>query len=152
MTIPDRIEKSIVLRAPRSRVWRALTNHEEFGAWFGVKMETPFVPGAPARGQITTMGYEHVTWNAVIDRIVPETLFSFRWRPFAIDPAVDYSDEPMTLVTFELADVEGGTLLTVVESGFDGVPLARRAKAFEMNDRGWGIQMTNIERHVASAP
>jgi uncharacterized protein YndB with AHSA1/START domain len=144
----DRIEKQVVLRAPRARVWRALTSAGEFGAWFGAKIAGPFTPGARVRGQITTTGYEHVTMEITIERMEPERLFSYRWHPYAIDPAVDYSAEPTTLVIFELHDVPEGTLLTVVESGFDAIPLERRAAAYRANTGGWAAQMENIQRHV----
>jgi len=145
----DRIEKNIVLRAPRSRVWRAIAGAEEFGAWFGVKLEGAFAPGARVKGRITTPGYEHVIMDITVERIDPERLFSYRWHPYAVQPGVDYSGEPTTLVEFQLEEVAGGTRLTVVESGFDRIPLARRAEAFRMNDQGWGEQLKNIERHVA---
>jgi uncharacterized protein YndB with AHSA1/START domain len=146
----DRIEKSIVLRAPRSRVWRAIATAEEFGAWFGVKLDGAFAPGARVSGRITTRGYEGMPMEITIERVEPERLFSYRWHPYAIDPAVDYSGEPMTLVEFRLDEVPGGTKLTVVESGFDRVPAARRAEAFRMDDQGWASQMKNIERHVTA--
>jgi uncharacterized protein YndB with AHSA1/START domain len=146
----DRIEKNVVLRAPRSRVWRALASPEEFGAWFGAKLQGRFTPGAHVQGPITYPGYEHLTMEITVERVEPERLFSFRWHPDATDPGVDYSSEPTTLVEFHLEEVEGGTRLTVVESGFDQIPLARRAKAFKDNDSGWAGQMKNIERHVSS--
>jgi uncharacterized protein YndB with AHSA1/START domain len=144
----DRIEKTIVLRAPRSRVWRAIANAEEFGAWFGVKLEGAFAPGARVQGRITTPGYEHLTMEITIEQVDPERLFSYRWHPNAIDPGTDYSGEPTTLVEFRLDEVAGGTRLTVIESGFDRIPLERRAEAFRMNDQGWAEQIKNIERHV----
>ncbi|WP_211465103.1 SRPBCC family protein [Collimonas silvisoli] len=148
----DRIEKQIVLKAARSRVWRALSNAEEFGSWVGVALKGKiFVAGEPAQGQITHPGYEHVVWNAVIERMEPESLLSFRWHPYAVDPAVDYSQEPTTLVVFELTAVEDGTLLRVVESGFDNVPPARRQEAFRMHDGGWEEQLRNIEKYVATS-
>jgi len=146
----DRIEKKVVLRAPRSRVWRAISNASEFGSWFGVKLEGAFAPGACVRGRITSPGYDHLTLEITIERVEPERLLSYRWHPYAIDPAVDYSAEPTTLVEFMLEEVTGGTELTVVESGFDRIPLARRAEAFRMNDQGWSAQIKNIERHVAT--
>jgi uncharacterized protein YndB with AHSA1/START domain len=145
----DRIEKEIVLRAPRSRVWRALTNAAEFGEWFGVKLEGSFEAGKPIRGNITHRGYEHLTMQLMIDRIEPERLFSYQWHPYAIDPKVDYSNETPTLVCFTLEEVPEGTKLRVVESGFDAIPAARRDEAFRMNEGGWGQQMENIQRHVA---
>ena len=151
MSTTDRIEKRVTLRAPRARVWRALSTAAEFGTWFGVRFDGDFAAGRAIHGRITTPpGYEHVDWQIVVDRIEPEHLFSFRWRPYAIDPAVDYSGEPMTLCTFELADHEGGTLLTFSESGFDGIPAARRDTAFRMNDGGWTAQVANLARHVAA--
>ena len=144
----DRIEKTIVLRAPRSRVWRAIANAEEFGAWFGVKLEGAFAPGARVQGRITTPGYEHLTMDITIEQVDPERLFSYRWHPNAVDPGTDYSGEPTTLVEFRLDEVAGGTRLTVIESGFDRIPPERRAEAFRMNDQGWAEQIKNIERHV----
>ena len=146
----DRIEKKILLRAPRSRVWRALADANEFGSWFGVRFEGGFAPNARVKGRITTPGYDHLTMEITIERIDPERLLSFRWHPYAIDPDVDYSSEPTTLVELRLEEVAGGTELTVVESGFDRIPPARRADAFRMNDQGWAQQMVNIERHVAA--
>ena len=148
----NRIEKRIELKATPARVWRALSDHREFGAWFGVKLEAPFVPGQTAEGQITYPGYEHVRWRAVIQKMEPERLFSFTWHPYAIDPKVDYSHETPTLVEFRLEKSATGTLLTLTESGFDKVPAERRAEAFRMNDGGWTQQMKNIERHVAQQP
>lgn len=146
----DRIEKKITLRAPLSRVWRALTDAREFGAWFQVELEGAFAPGARVKGRIQTPGYEHLTMEITVERMDPERLFSYRWHPYAIDPKLDYSSEPTTLVEFQLAPVGEGTLLTVVESGFDRIPVARRAEAYRMNEGGWAEQLQNIERHVAS--
>jgi uncharacterized protein YndB with AHSA1/START domain len=147
----DRIERKILLRAPRGRVWRALTNPVEFGTWFGVKVEGTFAPGARVLGAITHKGYEHVTWDITIERMEPERVFSWRWHPHAVEPGVDYAAEPTTLVVFELEDAAGGTQLTVVESGFDQVPLARRAQAYRMNGEGWTYQVQAIEAYVATA-
>ena len=149
-TSTDRIEKQIRLRAPRARVWRALTDTREFGQWFGVNLKGEVSPGSKLRGPITIPGYEHVTFEATVEAVEPEKRFSFRWHPYAIEPGVDYSHEPTTLVVFTLEDVDGGTLLKVVESGFDKIPAARRAKAFEMNSNGWAAQLENINRHVGS--
>jgi uncharacterized protein YndB with AHSA1/START domain len=149
-TSTDRIERKIRLRAPRSRVWRALTTPVEFGTWFGVKVDGTFAPGARVRGAITHKGYEHVTWDITIERMEPERVFSWRWHPHAVEAGVDYSTEPTTLVVFELEDAAGGTMLTVVESGFDLVPLARRAQAYRMNGEGWTYQMQAIEGYVAT--
>jgi uncharacterized protein YndB with AHSA1/START domain len=146
------IEKRIELAASVSRVWRALTDYREFGEWFRVKLDGPFVPGQASRGHITWPGYEHLVWEAVVQKIEPERLFSFTWHPYAIDPAVDYSAETPTLVEFRLEKTETGTLLLLTESGFDKVPDARRAEAFRMNDNGWAQQMKNIETHVAKTP
>lgn len=151
MSVSDRIEKRVTLRAPRTRVWKALTDSAEFGKWFGVKLEGPFVPGATARGRITNPKYEHVIAEFQIERIEPETYFSYRWHPYAIDQAVDYSSEPTTLVEFTLDQQGMTTILTIVESGFDRIPLARRAEAFRMNDGGWTAQIKNIENHVGQA-
>lgn len=148
----DRIEREILLRAPRARVWRALSNAEEFGAWFGVALAgKTFVPGRHVSGYITHPGYEHLLWDVLIERVEPERSLSFRWHPYAVDPGVDYSAEQTTLVEFELREADGGTLLRVVESGFDGVPKARRALALRMNAGGWDQQMVNIAAHVATA-
>lgn len=146
----DRIERTATLRAPRSRVWRALTDPAELGAWFGVELEGGFTPGARTRGRITHPGYEHLVWDVRVERIEPETLFSWRWHPYAVDPQVDYTGEAPTLVEFRLRDVAGGTELSVVESGFDLVPAARRAEAYRMNSGGWTAQMQSIAKHVES--
>jgi uncharacterized protein YndB with AHSA1/START domain len=132
-------------------VWRALSNAAEFGSWFGVDFKgKSFVAGKPVRGQVTYPGYEHIAMEVLIEKIVPEQILSWRWHPAAIDPSVDYSQEPTTLVVFELKEEEGGTLLTVVESGLDKIPLARRADVFRMNSSGWDQQMKSIEKHVAT--
>jgi uncharacterized protein YndB with AHSA1/START domain len=147
----DRIEKTIELKAPVSRVWRALTDHHEFGTWFRVRLDGPFVPGQVSRGQITYPGYEHVRWEAVVQKMEPERLFSFTWHPYAIDPTQDYSGEPSTLVEFTLQSSATGNLLRVVASGFHKLPSKRRLEAFRMNDRGWSEQIQNIARHVEQA-
>ena len=146
----DRIEKKVFLRARLARVWRALTDAEEFGTWFRVKMEGPFTEGATARGRITHPGYEHVTMELAIERIEPEKYFAYRWHPYAVDPEIDYSQEPMTQVEFKLEQVAQGTRLTVSESGFDLIPAARRNEAFRMNDGGWTVQCENIRKHLDS--
>jgi len=145
----DRIEKKVALAAPVSRVWRALTDHREFGEWFRVKIDGPFKAGEVSRGHITYPGYEHIKWEAVIQTIDPERLFSFTWHPYAIDPKVDYSKEPPTLVEFRLEKTAEGTLLTVTESGFDKIPSHRRIEAFRMNEGGWAEQVKNIAAYVA---
>jgi uncharacterized protein YndB with AHSA1/START domain len=147
----DRIEKKILLRAPRSRVWRALSTVEEFNAWFGVKLAGTFTPGATIRGKSTYPGYEHLDIEMQVERVEPEHLFSLRWHPYAVEKGVDYSKEPTTLVEFRLEEVPEGTQLTVVESGFDRIPAGRRAEAFRMNEGGWAEQVKNIERHVTRA-
>ena len=149
--VTDRIEKRVVLRAPRARVWRAIADAKEFGEWFGVRLEGPFTAGARVRGQITYPGYEHLTMEVLVERIEPERYFSYRWHPAAIDPKVDYSREPTTLVEFSLEDAPGGTTLTIVESGFDRIPLARRADAFRMNEGGWTEQAQRIARYVGGS-
>jgi len=149
--VTDRIEKRVVLRAPRQRVWRAVSDAAEFGAWFGVRLEGAFTEGATVRGRLTVPGYEHLSFELFVERIDPERYFAYRWHPYAIDPAVDYSGEPTTLVEFNLRDAGEGTELTIVESGFDRIPLARRAEAFRKNDGGWTTQARNIERHVSTA-
>lgn len=148
----DRIEKQIELAAPRSRVWRALTDVKEFNAWFGVRLEGAFEPGATVKGRITIKGYEHVTMEVVVEKVQPETFFSWRWHPYAVDPKADYSKEPATRVEFRLEERKPGTTrLTVVESGFDKLPAARRAEAFRMNEGGWTAQLQNVARHVAAS-
>jgi len=143
----DRIEKQIVLRATPARVWRALSNAREFGTWFGAEFTDDFAPGKEARGKVKYQGKE-LTMAFVVERMEPERLLAFRWHPFAVDPTVDYSSEPMTRVELVLSAVPEGTRLTVTETGFDQIPIARRAKAFEMNSGGWAQQMENIARHV----
>jgi uncharacterized protein YndB with AHSA1/START domain len=160
--ITDRIEKRILLHAPRKRVWRALSDSSEFGSWFGVKFDGPFAPGACMRGVVapTTVDaevakaqkkYEGMPFEITIEQMEPERLFSFRWHPFAVERGVDYSAEPTTLVVFELEEVADGIMLTVTESGFDQIPLARRAKAFTANEGGWGMVVKLIEQYVCHA-
>jgi uncharacterized protein YndB with AHSA1/START domain len=144
----DRIEKTIVLKAPRSRVWRALTDHREFGTWFRMVADGPFVAGEVSRGRCVIPGYEHVAWNATIKTIEPQSYFAFTWHPFAVERDYDYDTENPTLVEFTLTETEAGTRLTVVESGFDRIPIGRRAEAFRMNDGGWEAQLKNIAAHV----
>ncbi len=144
----NRIEKRIELKAPVTRVWQALTDHKQFGEWFRVKIEGPFVAGQTSQGHITYPGYEHVKWHAVVQKIEPEHYFSYTWHPYAIDPNIDYSKEPSTLVEFTLEKIPGGTLLIVTETGFDNIPQDRRFEAFRMNDSGWSEQIKNIEKYV----
>jgi uncharacterized protein YndB with AHSA1/START domain len=150
------IEKRIELKAPISRVWRALTDYREFGEWFRVKLDGPFMPGQVSRGQITYPGCEHIKWEAVVQKMEPERLFSFTWpHPKSLEKAnysPDYSQEPTTLVEFRLEKTAGGTLLVLTESGFDKLPADRRLEAFRRNDGGWTEQMKNIENYVAQKP
>lgn len=149
MTDLGRIEKQILLRAPRTRAWRAITDASEFGSWFLVALEGQFEVGRTVGGRLTVPDYEHLTMSLVVGRMDPEEYFSYRWHPYAVDPAVDYSTEPMTLVEFRLQETPEGTLLTIVESGFDQLPPGRRGEAFRMNEGGWTAQMENVRRHVA---
>lgn len=162
-TDTDRIQKQVLLRAPRDRVWRAISDSKEFGSWFGVSFDGPFVAGGRLTGRIvpTTVDpevaahqkpYEGMAFDIWVDRVEPMRRFSFRWHPYAVEAGVDYSKEPTTLVVFELEEVSEGTLLTITESGFDGIPLARRAAAFESNEEGWTMQTKLIEKYVAGAP
>jgi uncharacterized protein YndB with AHSA1/START domain len=149
----DRIERKVVIDAPRARVWSLLENAEKFGDWFGANLEgQTFAPGRRARGHLTFKGYEHVWFDVVVERIEPPTTFAYRWHPYAVDPKVDYEAEEPTLVTFTLDDAPGnGTLLTVVESGFDKVPPHRRLEAFRMNTNGWEAQLDKLAKHAAAA-
>jgi uncharacterized protein YndB with AHSA1/START domain len=159
----DRIEKKILLRAPRKRVWRALTDSKEFGTWFGMKFDGAFTPGAVMRGVISPSkvnsevakaqkSHEGVAFDVTIEKMEPERLFSFRWHPGAVEPGMDYSGEPTTLVEFRLEETAEGVQLTVTESGFERIPLARRAKAFSANEGGWTIMVKVIEEYLAIAP
>jgi uncharacterized protein YndB with AHSA1/START domain len=148
----NRIEKKIELKAPVSRVWRALTDYREFGEWFRVKLDGPFVLGKTSTGHITWPGYEHLKWEAVVQDMEPEQYFSYTWHPYAIDPNVDYSTETPTLVEFRLEKTATGTLLMVTESGFEDVPSERRLEAFRKNEGGWEQQMKNIDTYVAEKP
>ncbi len=148
----NKIEKKIELKAPVSKVWSALTDYQQFGEWFRVKIDGPFVVGEVSRGNITYPGYEHIKWEAVIKAMESERLFSYTWHPYAVDTSVDYSQETPTLVEFRLEQTaDGGTLLTVTESGFDKVPEHRRAEAFRMNSGGWAAQVENIREFVTAA-
>lgn len=151
MSSADRIEKQLTLKAPRSRVWKALTDYEAFGQWFGVKMHAPFTPGARVTGKILIPEYEHVPFEITIERLEPESYFSWRWHPYDVDPSKDISAEPTTLVEFTLEESGGGTLLKIVESGFEGVPLTRRMEAYRANEQGWEEQSGNIARYVEQA-
>lgn len=150
-TSTDCIERQIHIKAPRTKVWRALADAESFGNWFGVALKGKhFVAGEPVEGNITYPGYEHLLWQVVVERVEPEHLLSFRWHPYAVDPNVDYSYETPTLVTFELEETHDGTLLRLVESGFDKIPAHRRLEAFRMNSGGWDMQMKNIDAYVTA--
>ncbi len=155
----DRIEKKILLRATRARVWRALADSQEFGYWFGMRFNGPFAPGASMQGMIVPTKvnaavaeaqkpYEGTPFTITIERMDPEELFSYRWHPGAVDPSIDYSKEPTTLVEFRLEDAEGGVMLTVTESGFDQIPLARRVQAFSQNEQGWTMVVKMFEEYV----
>jgi uncharacterized protein YndB with AHSA1/START domain len=145
----DSIEKHIELKAPVSRVWRALTDYREFGAWFRAELETPFVVGKVTRGRNTHPGYENLIFEFTVQKIEPERFFSYTWHPYPVRPEIDYGKEPPTLVEFRLEPKQGGTILFVKESGFDAIPEHRRLEAFRMHESGWPEQLTNIERHVA---
>lgn len=150
ITTTDRIEKQVDLRAPVARVWRALTDHREFGEWFRVDLPSPFVAGRTTRGRITHPGYEHLGFEVEVQEMRENELFAFHWHPYAVDPDIDYSAEPPTRVEFRLEEIEGGTRLRVTESGFDALPEERRHEAFRMNEDGWTQQMQNIAEHVAA--
>jgi len=160
VTVTDRIEKSLLLHAPRARVWRAVTDFKEFGRWFGVKVDGPFTAGALVRARLVgtevdadvakaQQAHGDLEFEIAVDRIEPERLFAFRWHPYAAEPGADFSTEPATLVTLTLEETTNGVKLTVIESGFDQIPLARRAQAFDSNDQGWAIQMTLVEKYLA---
>ena len=144
----DRIEKHFQVSATRSRVWRAISDAEEFGSWFGMNLDRPFVPGATVLGRLTIQGYEHVTVELFVETVEPERYFSYRWHPYAIDPAIDYDAEPTTLVEFRLQETAGGTAVTITESGFERLPASRRAEAFRMNEGGWAGQSKKLAAHV----
>jgi uncharacterized protein YndB with AHSA1/START domain len=144
----DHIEKTIDLKAPVDKVWRAITDYQEFGTWFRVKLDGPFVPGERSSGRIAYPGYEHLKWEATVKTMDAPRLFSFTWHPYAVEPDFDYSAETPTLVEFRLEPITGGTRLTITETGFDGVPEHRRAEAMRMNDGGWAEQIRNIRSHV----
>lgn len=144
----DRIEKQVHVHAKRSRVWRAISDAGEFGAWFGMKLDGPFAPGRTLSGRLTIPKYEHVTLEIRVERVEPESYFSYRWHPAALDQSLDYRAEPMTLVEFRLTDADGGTLITIIESGFDQLPATRRAEAFRMNEGGWTSQSRKLAAYV----
>jgi uncharacterized protein YndB with AHSA1/START domain len=142
------IEKQVELKAPVSKVWRALTDYKQFGEWFGWKLETPFAPGKVASGILSCCGDEHQRYEMTVQKIEPESYFSYTWHPYAFDPAVDYSKEPTTLIEFRLQPKGAGTLLSVRESGFDKLPKHRLEEAFPRNEGGWGFQLENIQKYV----
>src|SRR5438046_1405167 len=159
----DSIQKQILLRAPRARVWRALTDSAEFGHWFGIKFTEPFAPGRVMHGVLVTTAvdaevaklqspHKGKEFEIAIERIEPQRLFSFRWHPAALEPGVDYSAEPATLVAFTLEEVPEGIMLTVTESGFDQIPIERRAKAFSSNEHGWSIMIKVLEAYLVQTP
>ncbi|MEO6580516.1 MAG: SRPBCC family protein [Sphingomicrobium sp.] len=143
----DRIERSIFIAAPLDKVWAAISDYREFGSWFGVMLDQPFVAGQSSTGHMS-FNDRKFDWNADVVAVEPPKRLAFRWRPFAIDPDVDYSAEPKTLVEFTLAEQDGGTELTVVESGFNAIPASRRDEAFRMNSKGWSAQVENVRRHA----
>jgi uncharacterized protein YndB with AHSA1/START domain len=143
----DRIEKRFVVRASRSRVWRAISTAKQFSSWFRIHLDGEFAEGARVRARLTAPGYEHLRMDILVERIEAERYFAYRWHPS--DPGVNYSVEPSTLVEFTLEDADGGTAVTIVESGFDRIPLARRAEEFRMHDQGWSEEMENLVRHVS---
>ncbi|MDQ2868407.1 MAG: SRPBCC family protein [Verrucomicrobiota bacterium] len=145
----DRIEKQIELKAPRARVWRALTDHREFSEWFGVNLTEPFAVGKKSQGQMSTKEYGEVTLALEVKKMEPEKYFSYTWHPFSLEKGVDYSKETPTLVEFRLEEIPSGTRLTVVESGFSKIPEARRALAFRKHGEGWVMQLESIAEHVA---
>lgn len=149
---PDQIEKSILIHAPVSRVWRALTDHQEFGEWFRVKLDQPFVAGGISTGHMTYPGFEGMKWEAVIERIEPETLFSFRWQPDSHRELEEGAEEIYTHITFRLEPAPEGCLLTATESGFSKLPPHRRFDAFRDNEEGWEIQTGNIARYASENP
>jgi len=139
-------------RPPVARVWRAITDYKEFGKWFRVNLETPFVAGKPTLGRLTFPGYENIQMEIVVQKIEPQRLFSYTWHPYAVDPKVDYASETPTLVEFVLQAAGPGTLLVITESGFDSIPAYRRDEAFRMNSGGWSEQLASIQNYVASNP
>lgn len=145
----DQIEKRVLLRAPRARVWHALADAKAFGTWFGVDFAGAIEPGAHLRGRLTIEGWEHIPFEITVEDFEPERRLSWRWHPNPNPMGPEIEAEPTTLVVFELEEAEGGTLLTLVESGFDLIPLARRAEAYRGNEEGWGAQLESIERYVS---
>lgn len=145
----DRIAKQFHVAAKRSRVWRAISGAEEFGTWFGMKLDRSFAPGATVIGSLKMPGYEHLTLEMLVESIEPESYFAYRWHPYAIDPAIDYSAEPTTLVEFRLRETAEGTEVTITESGFDRLPVSRRAEAFRMNTGGWDGQSKKLVSYVS---
>ena len=144
----DRIEKEIALKAPVARVWRALTYYREFGEWFGVRIDGPFVLGEVSRGSKTSPGCENLKWQATIVAMEAEKRFAYRWHPYPADREADYATKPTTLVEFTLEAKGNGTVLRVTESGFDALAAAQRAEAFPMHETGWTMQMKNLVQHL----
>jgi uncharacterized protein YndB with AHSA1/START domain len=144
----DRIEKRFEVNANRSRVWRAISDAAEFGAWFGMTLDRPLAPGATVLGRLTAPGYEHVTLEIQVEKVQPEGYLSYRWHPGAVKPGIDYTVEPTTLVEFRLEETAGGTAVAITESGFDRLPASRRAEAFRMNQAGWDGQAKKLAKYV----
>ncbi len=147
----NQIQKRLELSAPVSRVWQALTDSHQFGQWFQVKLEGPFVPGRSVGGQLTFPGYQHLRMEVTVKTMEPTSYFSYTWHPYAVDPKTDYSQETPTLVEFKLTEIPGGTLLVVTESGFENLPPERYADAFRMNTRGWEQQLGSIATYVSKS-
>ena len=156
----DRIEKRVLLHAPRERVWRAVSDAQQFGTWFGVRFDGAFTAGRTLTGRISPTQvdaavaamqkpYEGLPFAFHVERIEPMQRIAFRWHPYAVEAGIDYEKEPMTLIEFVLADAEGGILLTITESGFDRIPLARRARAFAANEGGWEAQTRLVAQYLA---
>ncbi len=145
----DQIHKIVELAAPVSRVWQALTDHTEFGEWFRVRLDQPFVVGKTTTGNITYPGHEHMEWESITERMEFERLFVFSWPPGAIDPDTEYGPDAKVVVRFELEPTDqGGTRLTITESGFMQFPESKRLEALRSNTEGWDIQAKNIAAHV----
>ncbi|MEM7445403.1 MAG: SRPBCC family protein [Pseudomonadota bacterium] len=147
----DRIVKQVELKAPISRVWRAISDHKEFGQWFRVKLDGPFIPGAVQTGKMTYPGYEHLPWLVTVERVEPESYLSFRWHDYDETSDLDIADQPTMLVEFQLEPTAEGTRLTITESGFEALPDPRRIEVLRDNTEGWNIQAKNIAAYLASA-
>lgn len=146
----DCIKKVVELAAPVSRVWRALTDYREFGQWFRVSLDGPFEPGAVSTGKMTYPGHEGHPWRAVVERMEPERLFSFRWNVSDARSDTPAAEPATTHVEFHLEPSPGGTRLTIMESGFSAIPENRRIEIMRGNKDGWEIQSVNVAAHVAA--